>query len=61
VIADNNGGGWTEVLILASIVVPVVITAILVWVFLRGGRNDPDEQRLKRVQREWRENHDRER
>jgi len=60
VIADNNGGGWTEVLILSSIVVPVVLTAVLVWVFLRGARNDPDEQRLKRVQREWRENQDRE-
>jgi hypothetical protein len=44
--------GWTQVIVALSIFVPVVITAaITIWV-LRSARNDPDEQRLRRLQAE---------
>ena len=39
----------TEVIVLLSIVVPVSITLVLVWVFLRGKKDDPDEQRWRRL------------
>jgi multisubunit Na+/H+ antiporter MnhC subunit len=39
----------TEVIVLLSIVVPVAITLVLVWVFLRGKKDDPDEQRWRRL------------
>jgi hypothetical protein len=43
---------WTQVFVALSIVVPVVVAIVLtVWV-LRGGRNDPDEQRRRRLQAE---------
>jgi heme/copper-type cytochrome/quinol oxidase subunit 2 len=45
---------WTQVVVALSIFVPVVITLVLTWVFLRGSRNDPDEQRLRRAQEEHR-------
>jgi hypothetical protein len=45
---------WTQVVVAASIFVPVAITAALTWVFLRGSRNDPDEQRLRRAQEDHR-------
>ena len=38
-----------DVIILLSIVVPVTLTAILVWIFLRGWKDDPDEQRWRRL------------
>ena len=38
-----------DVIILLSIVVPVTITAVLVWIFLRGWKDDPDEQRWRRL------------
>jgi Na+(H+)/acetate symporter ActP len=50
---------WTQVIVAVSIFVPVVITIALAVVFLRGGRNDPDQQRLKRAQREYEARRDR--
>jgi hypothetical protein len=44
---------WVEAVVLASILVPVAITIWLTLVFLRGQKNDPDEQRLKRAQAEY--------
>ena len=44
---------WTQVIVAFSIFVPVVVTAALTVVFLRGAKDDPDEQRLKRVQKEY--------
>jgi hypothetical protein len=38
-----------DVIILLSIVVPVTLTAIIVWIFLRGWKDDPDEQRWRRL------------
>jgi hypothetical protein len=48
-----SGTTWTEIVITASIIVPVVITAGLTWFFLRSARRDPDQQRLKRTQAEY--------
>jgi heme/copper-type cytochrome/quinol oxidase subunit 2 len=43
---------WTQVIVAFSIFVPVVVAAVLtVWV-LRGAKNDPDEQRRRRLQAE---------
>ncbi len=45
---------WTEVVVALSIFVPVIVAAALtVWV-LRGKRNDPDEQRWRRLEAERR-------
>jgi hypothetical protein len=48
-----TGDTWTQVIVALSIFVPVVVTAVLAVVFLRGAKNDPDEQRLRRVQEEY--------
>jgi len=48
-----SGSTWTQISVAFSIFVPVVITAVLAVFFLRGAKNDPDEQRLKRVQEEY--------
>ncbi len=48
-----SGSTWTQVIGAFSIFVPVVVTAVLTVVFLRGAKDDPDEQRLKRVQEEY--------
>ena len=43
---------WTQVVVALSIFVPVVVAIVLtVWV-LRGAKNDPDEQRRRRLQAE---------
>jgi heme/copper-type cytochrome/quinol oxidase subunit 2 len=48
-----SGSTWTQIIVAFSIFVPVVVTLALAVVFLRGAKNDPDEQRLKRVQQEY--------
>ena len=40
---------WTQVIVGLSIFVPVLATAALAWAFLRGARNDPDEQRRRQI------------
>ena len=54
-----SGSTWTEIIISASIFVPVVVTLALAWFFLRGAGKDPDEQRLRRAQREYETRRDR--
>jgi heme/copper-type cytochrome/quinol oxidase subunit 2 len=48
-----TGSTWTQIVVAFSIFVPVVVTAVLAVVFLRGAKNDPDEQRLRRVQEDY--------
>ena len=49
-----TGDTWTEVVVALSIFVPVIVAAALtVWV-LRGKKNDPDEQRWRRLEAEQR-------
>ena len=45
-----SGNTYLEIVIAASIFVPLAIVAVLTWIFLRGAKNDPDEQRLRKVQ-----------
>jgi hypothetical protein len=49
-----SASAWTQVIVGLSIFVPVVITLALAWVFLRGARNDPDEQRRRQMDAERR-------
>jgi heme/copper-type cytochrome/quinol oxidase subunit 2 len=44
---------WTQVVVAVSIFVPVAVTVALTVVFLRGKKNDPDEQRLRRAQEQY--------
>ena len=44
---------WTQIVVGLSIFVPVVVTIAIAFVFLRGSRNDPDQQRMRRAQREY--------
>jgi heme/copper-type cytochrome/quinol oxidase subunit 2 len=48
-----TGTTWTQIVVGLSIFVPVVVTIVLAVAFLRGAKNDPDEQRLRRAQREY--------
>ena len=52
-----TANAWTQVIVAISIFVPVVVTIGLAVVFLRGKKNDPDEQRLRRVQKEYEARH----
>jgi hypothetical protein len=49
-----SASAWTQVIVSVSIFVPVLITAALAWFFLRGARNDPDEQQRRRQDAERR-------
>jgi hypothetical protein len=52
VIVAYTADAWTQVFVALSIFVPVVVAIVLtVWV-LRGAKNDPDEQRRRRMQAE---------
>jgi hypothetical protein len=49
-----TASAWTQVIVALSIFVPVVATLALAIGVLRGKKNDPDEQRLRRAQEEYR-------
>lgn len=46
---------WTQVIVAVSIFVPVLIASGLAWLVLRGKRDDPDEQRWRRLAEQRRE------
>ena len=50
-----TASGWTQVIVGLSIFVPVVVTAVITYVVLRGKKDDPDEQRWRRLEVERRE------
>ncbi len=50
-----SSGGWTEVIVALSIFVPVVVAVAITVVVLRGAKNDPDEQRWRKLELERRE------
>ena len=45
---------WTQIIVGLSIFVPVVVTVSLTVFVLRGKKNDPDEQRWRRLEEERR-------
>ena len=49
VTAAISPGAWTQIIVALSIFVPVVVAAALAIVVLRGKKNDPDEQRWRRL------------
>jgi len=49
VIAAVSPDAWTQVIVGLSIFVPVVVAAVLAIVVLRGKKDDPDEQRWRRL------------
>jgi len=52
-----TGNSWLEFIIACSIFVPLTIVAVLAWFFLRGAKNDPDEQRLRQAQEDAQRTH----
>jgi heme/copper-type cytochrome/quinol oxidase subunit 2 len=42
-----TASGWTQLIVALSIFVPVVAAVAITIVVLRGGKNDPDEQRWR--------------
>jgi heme/copper-type cytochrome/quinol oxidase subunit 2 len=48
-----TASAWTQVVVAISIFVPVIFAVVLAVVVLRGNKNDPDEQRLRRIQAEY--------
>jgi hypothetical protein len=44
-----------EVILVLSALVPLAIVVVLAWVFLHGKRDDPDEQRWRRLAEQRRE------
>lgn len=52
-VVGYTAGTWTQIVVAVSIFVPVVVTIALAVVFLRGSKDDPDQQRLRRAQRDY--------
>jgi hypothetical protein len=50
-----TGTTWVEVILILSAVVPLSIVAVLMWLFLRGAKDDPDEQRWRRLAQQRKE------
>jgi heme/copper-type cytochrome/quinol oxidase subunit 2 len=53
-----TASAWTQVVVAISIFVPVIFAVVLAVVVLRGNKNDPDEQRLRRIQAEYKARRD---
>jgi hypothetical protein len=52
-VATPADSGWTDVVLVASIVGPVLITIVIVWVVVRWWRSDPDHARLVQAQADY--------
>lgn len=48
-IAEVSPDAWTQIIVGLSIFVPVVVALVLAILVLRGKKNDPDEQRWRRL------------
>jgi heme/copper-type cytochrome/quinol oxidase subunit 2 len=54
-VAQVSQNTWTQIIVAISIFVPVIVTAAITIVVLRGKKNDPDEQRWRRLAEQRRE------
>lgn len=52
---------WTQIVVAISIFAPLVVALAITIAVLRGKKNDPDEQRLRRAQRDYEARRDSER
>ena len=48
-IAQISASAWTQIIVAASIFVPVGVATWITIVVLRGKKDDPDEQRWARL------------
>lgn len=48
-IAEVSQEAWTQIIVGLSIFVPVVVALVLAILVLRGKKDDPDEQRWRRL------------
>lgn len=48
-IAEVSPDAWTQIIVGLSIFVPVVVALVLAILVLRGKKDDPDEQRWRRL------------
>jgi sugar phosphate permease len=55
VIANISPSAWTQIIVGLSIFVPVIVAAVLAVVILRGKKDDPDEQRWRRLEEQRRD------
>jgi heme/copper-type cytochrome/quinol oxidase subunit 2 len=56
-----TASAWTQVVVAISIFLPVVVALAIAVAVLRGKKNDPDEQRLRRIQADYEARRDAER
>ena len=54
-IVAFSADAWTEVIVALSIFIPVLVTIAISIVFLRSAKDDPDEQRWRRLAEQRRE------
>ena len=55
IVAQLSQSTWTQIIVGISIFLPVVVTAWITIVVLRGKKDDPDEQRWRRLAEQRRE------
>ena len=48
-----SSDGWTELIVAFSIFGPVAVALAITIAVLRGKKNDPDEQRMRRAQEDY--------
>ena len=44
---------WTQIIVAFSIFGPLAVAIVVTIVVLRGKKNDPDEQRMRRAQEQY--------
>ena len=55
ILAKLSQNTWTQIIVAISIFLPVIVTMAITFVVLRGKKNDPDEQRWRRLDEQRRE------
>ena len=55
IVAQLSQSTWTQIIVGISIFLPVIVTVWITVVVLRGKKDDPDEQRWRRLDEQRRE------